>query len=217
MNYFKRTWTILTVTALTVSCIQMGGMQNVSAAEEVPTLHTGGIRQKMTYVDDREEAMIMDEPSYVITGVTLSEIGSGYMYEMLETDEERVFYNRLLASALEVHNSDEEFTTTPGARYGDLGIDYERAKELAWIFHYDNPEFFWMKPHIRYGSYSGMKFVLYEDYQSGADRMAAKEEIDAITDEYIKAACRYETEFERADYLFDALYKVFIYCSNVFY
>lgn len=127
-----------------------------------------------------------------------------YMYDMLETQAEKDFYNNLLEACNTVDDSEEDFTQTPYASYGDLGYN-DKTIEVAWIFFYDHPEFFWMEPGLTISSVYGLSFTIYEDYQNGADRMAAKEEIVEIENEYIANALEYETQYDRARYLHDAL------------
>ena len=62
-----------------------------------------------------------------------------------------------------------------------------------------------MEPGLTISSVYGLSFTIYEDYQNGADRMAAKEEIVEIENEYIANALEYETQYDRARYLHDAL------------
>lgn len=127
-----------------------------------------------------------------------------YMYNMLETQEEKDFYNNLLEACNAVDDSSEDFEKTPYASFGTLGYN-DRTIEVAWIFYYDHPEFFWMQPALTISSVYGISFKLYQEYQSGADRLAAKEEIIAIENEYITGALEYETQYDKAKYLYNEL------------
>ncbi len=131
--------------------------------------------------------------------------GSGYIYEMFATDEEREFYDRMLRASMEVHESDGDYEMMPFVQFSDL-TDYETAKEVAWIFHYNHPEFFWMNSHIWISGSGGIAFELYECYQDGAARNAAKEQVEAVCDDYIAGACSFSTEYELAEYLFRELH-----------
>lgn len=127
-----------------------------------------------------------------------------YMYDMLETQAEKDFYNNLLEACNTVDDSLEDYESTPYADYGELGYN-DRTIEVAWIFYHDHPEFFWMESGLKISSLYGLSFNVYPDYQDGTERMAAKEQIVAIENEYIAGALEYETPYDKAKYLYSAL------------
>ncbi len=175
------------------------------------TSHNGGIRQQVSHADGTESTA----SNYPIVGASdsFSQTGTGYIYDMLRSDEEREFYDRLLEACTIVSESDGDYDCTPYAKYSDLSITSDEAQELAWIFHYDNPQFFWMDSRIWYGSY-GMQFELYDCYRDGAARAEAEEQFDASAQEYINGAMQYDTQRERSYYLFEALQSSITYGSN---
>lgn len=184
----------------------------VYANEAIPkniTADECGIRQQVIYVDDNEE---INFPGDRILSSGYDNVSdAGYMYNMLNTDDEREFYNRLLSVCQEVHDSDEDFEKTSYASFMDLSLSSDQAREIAWIFHYDHPEFYWMNSSMRISSYYGISFYLYEGYQDGISRRDTTEMIESVKDQYISGAMEYETEYDRAEYLFNALIENVIY------
>ena len=142
-------------------------------------------------------------------------IGEGYIYNMLNTDEERIFYNRLLAACREVDESYDYYDTTPYAEYDDLQIDYRLAQEIAWLFHYDHPEFYWIEPRI-WLNYTGIAFSIYEDYKDGSNRSTVTKLIENSKAKYVSKALSYENKYDRAKFLFDELRKNVSYGSGEF-
>ena len=214
MNGWRHLWTVLTAGTVTLTGTQVYadaseiyeknissyGQTAVYATENINGTWDGDLHHSVSWITEEEASSFAD----VLLVTASSETGSGYMYDMLETDEERTFYDRLLACCNTVDDSSDTYSTTPFAKFYDL-IDYERAQEVAWIFHYDHPEFFWMESHMCISSYSGISFYVYEDFQDGSDRLDAKEKISAVTDDYISGACAYATEYERVSYLYRTL------------
>lgn len=127
-----------------------------------------------------------------------------YVYDMLETQEEKDFYAALLKAANEVDDSSEDYSEVPYVSFGELGFG-DKAIEVAWLFFNDHPEFFWMESSFTYSPFFGLSFSVFPEYQSGAARAAAKEKIIAVENEYIAGALQYDTQYERARYLHDAL------------
>ncbi len=175
------------------------------------TLENEGISQHVSVEDESKDTL----QDYLIVGASesYSMTGTGYIYNMLGSDEEREFYDRLLSVCTFVQKTDDYCVYTPYAKYSDLDLTSSEAQEIAWIFHYDNPQFFWMKPSYWYGS-SGLRFEIYDYYWDGADRTYAQEQFDASAQEYIDGAMQYDTERERSYYLFEALNNNITYGSS---
>lgn len=167
------------------------------------TMAEWDLRHYEEYVDDNEH--ISSDNDVILKSNYVNDVGSGYMYNMLATDDEKEFYSRLLTACKRVHESDADFERTDYAAFWDLSIDSDEAKEIAWIFHYDHPEFYWMNSSMRISSFYGISFYLYEDYQDGTIRRETTEAIEAVENQYISGAMNYKTEYDRAEYLFDTL------------
>lgn len=129
-------------------------------------------------------------------------VNCGYMYDMLATDAEREFYDNLLAGCQRVDSSSKSYTMTPYASYARIGS--ELGMEVAWIFYYDHPEFFWMNPEIHISS-RGIAFSVISDFQSGTERASAKETIFDEVQQYIDGALQYAAPYDRAQYLYQTL------------
>ncbi len=127
-----------------------------------------------------------------------------YMYDMLETAEEQEFYDELLSICKEIDASDEVYTATPYASCKSIGT--QRGMEIAWIFHYDHPEFFWLEPEMLVLT-GRVAFSVLDDYQDGAVRKATKADIFAEVQMYIDGAMQYEAPYDRAKYLYQTLHE----------
>ncbi len=215
----KRLTSLILSSAMGLSLFQSSVLTYAQAEKNVPSdtapvgysLDNGDIRQQVSHADSTD-SITADYP-IVGASATFNQTGTGYIYDMLHSDEEREFYNRLLEACTIVSESDGDFECTPYAKYSDLSISTTEAQELAWIFHYDNPQFFWMDSHYWYGSY-GLQFELYDCYRDGAARAEAQAQFDASAQEYIRGAMQYDTERERSYYLFEALQSNIVYGSN---
>lgn len=127
-----------------------------------------------------------------------------YMYNELETDAEKNFYNALLKACNEVDDNSEYYTQTPYAPLTGINSK-DRAVEVAWLFFYDHPEFFWLKPNAGIHSIYGFTFQVYTEYQNGSKRAATKKQIVEVASNYINNALKFDTQYDKAKYLHDAL------------
>lgn len=196
---------IAAVSALAMSCTlfipgftpETDSIQSSAAVQS--HILPGGLNRTVTKVGNPYFAS-----SQIVSGAShiQGEYTCSYMYDTLETDAEREFYDNLYTACLTVDDSQETYTATPTAAFGDLQSD--RAVEVAWLFQYDHPEFFWANSRISYSS-RYLSFQVYADYQDGTDRMAAKAQIEAAEQAYIDAAMEYDTAYDRVSYLFEQL------------
>ena len=128
-----------------------------------------------------------------------------YMYEVLETRAEKNFYDALYKSCETVNNSSGNYEYTPYTSYGN--IPFERAKEVAFIFTQDHPEYFWLSAQMRVSSIYGVAFKLIDDFKNGSKRQTAKTQIEAAEQRYINGALEYSTDYERVKYFCNELLK----------
>lgn len=198
MSYFIKAKALSAAAVLLAACISSKAVYAENNPSE-PFLLEHRVSVSDAAVPEPLQSQILNASE--AGGVT----GSGYIYDMFNTDAEREFYNRLLRCGMEVHESDGTYEMMPYAKFSDL-MDYETAKEVAWIFHYNHPEFFWMDSHYWISGNHSISFELFEDYQDGTARNNAKAEIEAVCDDYIANACSYTTEYQRAEYLFRQLH-----------
>lgn len=169
------------------------------------TFSQPGLRQHEEYVDESEFLSIPGD--VIIKSNYVNATGSGYMYNMLNTEDEKIFYDRIFSACQQVHESDGDYLYTPFAYINDLSLSIEKAKEIAWIFHYDHPEFYWMDSSMRISYSDGISFSLFENYQDGSVRQETTDTIETAEEKYILGAMKYDTEYERAKYLFNTLTK----------
>lgn len=111
-------------------------------------------------------------------------------------------YQELLQICEEVDASYADYTFTPAT--SGVYYDDDMIVEVAFTFSYEHPEYFWLGNRISYGS-SGVSFSVAEDFQNGAARQAAKEQIASEVDGYLRAAAAYDSKLDKAMYFHDAL------------
>ena len=124
-----------------------------------------------------------------------------YLYDQLDSNAQ-AFYDGLYAACLEIDQSSKTYESTPRVKYS--GLSDEQMCDTIILFMYGHPEFFWLSNYYNYG-YSGRSSYatidVYEPYQSGSARAEARQEIDSIAEDYIQAAAKYSTDYDRARYL----------------
>ena len=145
-----------------------------------------------------------DVNSIVVSAAEEYDFSSDYIYNVLETDAERIFYDRLYECCRTVQNSTEDYLNAPYAKYSDL-IDYERALEIAWLFYYDQPEFFWISSSFKISSTRGVSFGIYAEYTDGEARQTALSDIMSEAQIYIDGAMKCATDYDKVKYLRDEL------------
>lgn len=128
-----------------------------------------------------------------------------YMYNILETRAEKNFYDELYKTCELVDNSYNEYLYTPYTSYGN--ISFNRAKEVAFIFTQDHPEYFWLSAQMRVSSLYGVAFKLIDDFQNGNERQFAKTQIKDAAQVYINFALEYSKDYDRVRYFCDELLK----------
>lgn len=138
-----------------------------------------------------------------------------YIYNILETNAEREFYDRLHECCQRVQDSSADYVGTPYVEFSDL-VDYDRAMEIAWLFYYDQPEFFWISSSFRISSDMGISYGIYDEYTDGSERQKALSEIMAEAQKYIDGANQYTTDYDKAKYLRDELVENISYVEGVY-
>ncbi len=126
-----------------------------------------------------------------------------YMYNILETEAEKNFYDQLYVNCEIVDNSKGYYEFTPYTPYGALSFD--QAQEVAFIFSQDHPEYFWLSAQTRFSSIHGVSYKLIEDFRNGNIRQLAKIKIQAAIQKYLNGAKRYSNEFGKVKYFCNEL------------
>lgn len=126
-----------------------------------------------------------------------------YMYNILETEAEKNFYDNLYVNCEIVDNSKGYYEYTPYTPYGSLTFD--QAQEIAFIFSQDHPEYFWLSAQTKFSSIYGVSYKLIDDFRNGNIRQLAKTQINAAIQKYINGAKRYSTDFGKVKYFCNEL------------
>ncbi len=129
-----------------------------------------------------------------------------YIYEQL-TPQGQELYDNMYKTCLEIDTSAETLSETDDITY-DVSMSDAEMEDVVTIFMYDHPEFFWMSNRWSYGYYRGSNYVqlhIYDCYQDGSARLAAREEIIDTAQGYIDEALTYSTDYDRAKSIHDSL------------
>lgn len=126
-----------------------------------------------------------------------------YVYDMLDTQEEKAFYNRLQLYADLINTSTADYETMPMVPYADI-LTHDRAIEVAWLFFYDHPEYFWMDSGLRISNTS-LRFNIISDFRSGTARTTARTQIFNVVNQYLKGASEYSSQYDIVKYFHDEL------------
>ncbi len=133
---------------------------------------------------------------------------SNYIYDMLETDAEKKFYDKLKEACETIDNSKGYFNSTERVTV-PLGLDADRAIEVSLIFMNNNPQYFWLDNTYRaFRAAFSPNYIainVLEYFKDGTVRQSAKKKIMKTAQEYIDEALRYNTQYDRALYLHNVL------------
>lgn len=136
---------------------------------------------------------------------------SDYLYDMLETDTEKQFYDDLTASCEKVDKSYDRYNSIDRVKIPNT-MDNERALEIMVMFINDNPNYFWLDinytiltrvERLRLQRYMTINVIDY--FKDGNVRQSAKVKVMKAAQEYIDGALKLKTQYERALYLHDKL------------
>ena len=131
-----------------------------------------------------------------------------YMYDMLETRAEKQLYDSISQNC-EILDNSYNYCYDIGYVSIPRGVSTERAVEIALIFIYDNPQYFWLGATYSttwdffMGSRISLKVIDY--FMDGDVRQSAKAKIQKAEKEYLDGALKYQTDLERLLYIHDAL------------
>lgn len=149
-------------------------------------------------------AVILSVSTCGVTAFAEVRYNCDYIYDMLETEAEREFYDTLLENCRLVDESDGFYDYTPYTPY-PAGITFSRARELALLFGCDHPEFFWIDSEIRFSMLFGVSFKVNDSFADGQERKLGKQLIESAARLYIDKAEGLADDYSKAKFLQDAL------------
>ncbi len=115
-------------------------------------------------------------------------------------------YQALLQACETVDNSSGDYAGTPVVCPWENGMTYDTdlIVEVAYIFIYEHPEYFWLGRGVAHSS-DGVSLSVLEHFQNGQVRQVAREQIAQEVQIYLDDAQRFNTAYEKAQYFHDAL------------
>lgn len=173
-------------------------------------------------LDDKEVALLKQKFSAQCESVEVysrswSMYGSNYCYSQMN-DVEKEFYNRLDEITMHYMNSAEDAVFLydngyiRGVDYGDLSLERERAIEIAKIYMYQNPQYYFISKWI-YAPQS--QSIIYlgclSEFVDGSERLSMTNEIFAKIDSWMLEVDEIPSEYGKALKIHDIL------CENVDY
>lgn len=113
-------------------------------------------------------------------------LGSDYYYNQLSETEKQI-WDDMEDSCLYVLNNTDTYATLPRI-YNTAHVSNSRLIEIAWMFKYSNPQYYFLSNYLRYSSDgSTVCFEIYDIFQDGNARatytMQFKQKIDAWIEE----------------------------------
>ena len=173
-------------------------------------------------LDDKEVALLKQKFSAQCESVEVysrswSMYGSNYCYSQMN-DVEKEFYNRLDEITMHYMNSAEDAvflydnSYIRGVDYGDLSLERERAIEIAKIYMYQNPQYYFISKWIYAPKSQSIIYLgCLSEFVDGSERLSMTNEIFAKIDSWMLEVDEIPSEYGKALKIHDIL------CENVDY
>ena len=141
-----------------------------------------------------------------------------YLYDALDAPAQNL-YDTLCTACTRIDDSEGDYDASDYIYYSDL--TNEQVGDTVLIFTYNHPEFFWVSNTFVSGTItrsgrtrSFVQLQVYDAYQDGTARQAAKQTILDTAQTYIDSAMAYHTDYDRSDYLRQALRQDITYATG---
>ena len=177
------------------------------SGNEAPVLRTGLLEAEIIEVEYSDDLDIFKMRDEEIIGSSAyaswwDKCSTNYYYNMLSEDE-KAFWDALDAMCLGYLCSEE---MVPAGYYGYCteyveapGLDTERALEIAQIFRYSNPQYYFLKSGFTWsgGKNPYVGIDVYEAFANGASRQAATQVVKSQVESWASIVSGYGTEAEK--------------------
>jgi|GEM_PF-1080979 len=216
-------------------------LANPSAGEANVTYGTGLQQTKFLQAADDSTTSsvtgprrsIRREPSSSSSSSTnRTNSSSDYFYNTLLNDNEKAFYDAIdqecykylttdtnaIDTKAKVDNTEITYKTTEKITYDNSSIDSTRANNIASVFRYENPQYYFLENAVLQGySTSGtsttyyVKMVLFDDFASGSARSSYTTKFNNAVNEYLTAINKGTTYYDKEKIAHDLLIKNIVY------
>lgn len=122
-----------------------------------------------------------------------------YFYNKLSA-KEKALYDGLCKTNYRVLNGEGNLSrgyygyTTGAVSYG--GVSTGRAKTVAWLVYFENPQFYFLNGQIEYGG-SSIALIADKDFVNGATRSRATAKLKSTLDTWVREVKAGSTELDR--------------------
>lgn len=163
------------------------------------------------------EKFDVQEQTFYAAGRNRSIYGNDYCRERL-TAEEQEFYDSLDYVCCKYMNTDinakynENFEKyyIEGVSYN--GLEYERARDIAFLYTYQNPQYYFLSSGLIYNTSQKIIWMkCYDAFADGETRKRTTEEFFNKIDAWIAEICAEEEDYDKEKKAYD------IVCKNVAY
>ena len=192
---------------------------NISKAEDTDVSERTGLKAfEVTEIPDDQEihfehTEVNDNPN-VVNARDWSIYGNDYCYNQLTT-EEKAFYDSLDAVCLKYISTDVDAVVTYNGKYyidgaSYEGLDYDRAIEIAFIYVYQNPQYYFITTSVSYSS-THLYFQVYDEFVDGASRAEVTDLMFQKVDSWLYDINTRTTDYEKEKRIYE------IVCANIDY
>lgn len=146
-----------------------------------------------------------------------------YFYDRLEENEKKL-YDRLEEACLRllIRNEDavqrDDSYSTVMVPYEDLGITTEEAKVLAWMFFFEEPQYYFLNSIVysQTGDTSSIGLGVYKEFAKGEERSKSTEIIKKKIEAWELEVKSYRSERDREKAAHDITCENLVYETNDF-
>lgn len=142
---------------------------------------------------------------------------TNYYYNQMNADQKE-FWDALDKLCLSYLKKKKTLTRYLGYYVTDYvyseSLTIEEAIEVAQIFRYSNPQYYYLEPLMLYAKtpyYAGVSFIVYDAFGNGSNRAAATSEFKKKIKSWLSMLEGYETDYDKAKAAHD------IVCANITY
>lgn len=140
-------------------------------------------------------------------------LGSDYYYNQLN-DAEKQIWNDLEDSCLYVLNNTDTYSTMPRIS-NTANVSNSRLLEIAWMFKYSNPQYYFLSNYLRYTSDgSSFCFEVYDIFQDGSARKYYTSQFKETIDAWIAEVSNGQRTEDMEKIAHDVIAENVVYQSN---
>ncbi len=176
-----------------------------------------GLRQyEVAVEDEKNDSNVLFEAgrkSLSIDTAYWKKLGTDYYYNTLTADE-KVIWDNMENSCLEALDNTKDYQKMPKIA-NSAGVSLERLKDIAWMFRYSNPQYYFLGEYLWYsqaGSYC--YFEVYDIFQDGDARKQYTEKFRSTVDAWTAQVAEGTYDENKEAIAHDLIAKNTVYAAN---